>query len=59
MSKISLDVSERRVFTFVETDDPDVISGAAFGEDVTLTRVGCECCPGDLGFGRRRGNGHT
>ena len=32
MSKFSLDVLERRVFPFVETDDPDVILGAAFGE---------------------------
>ncbi|MBW1802742.1 MAG: AIR synthase family protein [Deltaproteobacteria bacterium] len=40
MSKFSLDVLERRVFPYVETDDPDVILGAAFGEDVALTRVG-------------------
>lgn len=40
MSKFSLDVLQRRVFPFVETDDPDVILGAAFGEDVVLTRVG-------------------
>jgi len=40
MSKFSLEVLERRVFPFVKTDDPDVILGAAFGEDVALTRVG-------------------
>ncbi len=40
MSKFSLDVLQTRVFPFVETDDPDVILGAAFGEDVALTRVG-------------------
>jgi hydrogenase maturation factor len=40
MSKFSLDVLERRVFPFVEAGDPDVILGAAFGEDVALTRVG-------------------
>ena len=40
ISKFSLDVLERRVFPLVETDDPDVILGAAFGEDVALTRVG-------------------
>jgi hydrogenase expression/formation protein HypE len=40
MSKFSLGVLERCVFPFVETEDPDVILGAAFGEDVALTRVG-------------------
>jgi len=40
MSKFSLDVLERCVFPFVESDDPDVILGAAFGEDVALTWVG-------------------
>jgi len=40
MSKFSLDVLQRRVFPFVEAHDPDVILGAAFGEDVALTRVG-------------------
>jgi hydrogenase expression/formation protein HypE len=40
MSKFSMDVLERRVFPFVETDDPDVILGVAFGEDVALTKVG-------------------
>jgi len=40
MSKFSLDVLQKRVFPFMETDDPDVILGAAFGEDVALTRVG-------------------
>jgi len=36
MSKFSLEVLERRVFPFIETEDPDVILGAAFGEDVAL-----------------------
>jgi hydrogenase expression/formation protein HypE len=41
MSKFSLDVLQRCVFPFVgESDDPDIILGAAFGEDVALTRVG-------------------
>lgn len=40
MSKFSLDVLQRCVYPFVETNDPDVILGAAFGEDVALTRVG-------------------
>jgi hydrogenase expression/formation protein HypE len=40
MSKFSLDVLERRVFPFCQTDDPDVILGASFGQDVALTRVG-------------------
>ncbi len=42
MSKFSLDVLQRRVFPFARTDDPDVLLGAAFGEDVSLTRVGDE-----------------
>jgi hydrogenase expression/formation protein HypE len=42
MSKFSLDVLQRRVFPFVKADDPDVLLGAAFGEDVALTRVGDE-----------------
>ena len=40
MSKFSLEVLERCVFPFVETEDPDVLLGAAFGEDVALTRIG-------------------
>ena len=40
MSKFSLDVLQRCVFPFTTTDDPDVILGAAFGEDVALIRVG-------------------
>jgi thiamin-phosphate kinase len=40
MSKFSLDVLQRCVFPFVEADDPDIILGVAFGEDVALTRVG-------------------
>ena len=33
MFKFSLEVLERCVFPFTETEDPDVILGAAFGED--------------------------
>lgn len=40
MSKFSLDVLQRCVFPFTTSDDPDVILGATFGEDVALTRVG-------------------
>lgn len=40
MSKFSLDVLQKRVFPFTGADDPDVLLGAAFGEDVALTRVG-------------------
>jgi hydrogenase expression/formation protein HypE len=40
MSKFSLDVLQRRVFPFAKADDPDVILGSAFGEDVALTRIG-------------------
>ena len=40
MSKFSLDVLQRRVFPFAQADDPDILLGAAFGEDVALTRVG-------------------
>jgi len=40
MSKFSFDVLQRCVFPFVQTNDPDVILGATFGEDVALTRVG-------------------
>lgn len=40
MSKFSLDVLNRRVFAHTHSNDPDVILGAAFGEDAALTRVG-------------------
>ena len=40
MSKFSLDVLQRCVFPYVGTDDPDILLGSAFGEDVALTRVG-------------------
>jgi hydrogenase expression/formation protein HypE len=40
MSKFSLDTLQQRVFPFVQAEDPDIILGAAFGEDVALTRVG-------------------
>jgi len=42
VSKFSLDVLQRRVFPFARADDPDILLGAAFGEDVSLTRVGEE-----------------
>jgi hydrogenase expression/formation protein HypE len=38
----NLDVLERCVFPFVRADDPDVVLGAACGEDVALTKVGDE-----------------
>jgi hydrogenase expression/formation protein HypE len=40
MSKFSLEVLQRCVFPFTQSDDPDILLGAAFGEDVALTRVG-------------------
>ena len=40
MSKFSLNELKKHVFPFVGTNDPDVILGAAFGEDVALTRIG-------------------
>ena len=40
MSKFSLKDLKKHVFPFVDTNDPDVILGAAFGEDVALTRIG-------------------
>lgn len=40
MSKFSLEVLQRCVFPFASSDDPDVVLGATFGEDVSLTRVG-------------------
>ena len=40
MSKFSLDVLQERVFPFVQADDPDIALGAAFGEDVAMTRIG-------------------
>lgn len=39
MSKYSLNVLKRSVYSFAGTHDTDVILGAAFGEDVALTRV--------------------
>ena len=39
MSKYSLNVLKRSVYSFVGTHDTDVILDAAFGEDVALTRV--------------------
>jgi hydrogenase expression/formation protein HypE len=42
VSKFSLDVLQRCVFPFAQANDPDIILGAAFGEDVALTRVGSD-----------------
>lgn len=39
MTKFSYDVLKRCVFPFVGPDAPDVILGAAFGEDVAVTRI--------------------
>jgi hydrogenase expression/formation protein HypE len=40
MSKFSLDVLQERVFPYTKAEDPDIVLGAAFGEDMALTRVG-------------------
>jgi hypothetical protein len=40
MSKFSLDILEKYVFPFTDTQDPDVILGAAFGEDIALSQIG-------------------
>lgn len=40
MSKFSLDILQQCVFPYVQTNDPDIILGGVFGEDVALTRVG-------------------
>ena len=40
MSKFSLDVLNRCVYPYLKSSDPDVLSGAVFGEDVALTKVG-------------------
>ncbi len=40
MSKFSLDVLQKRVFPFTTASAPDIVLGAAFGEDVALTKVG-------------------
>lgn len=42
MSKFSLEVLNQYVYPHFETDDPDVIVGSTFGEDVALTRVGSQ-----------------
>ncbi len=39
MSKFSLEVLQNCVYPFLSSDDPDVILGASFGEDVALTRI--------------------
>jgi hydrogenase expression/formation protein HypE len=40
MSKFSLRVLSERVYPFTGVDDPDVIMGAAFGEDAAMVRIG-------------------
>jgi hydrogenase expression/formation protein HypE len=40
MSKFSVDVLNRCVYPYFKPDDPDVLLGAVFGEDVALTRLG-------------------
>ena len=40
MSKFSLEVLNRIVFPHFHSEDPDILQGAVFGEDVALTRVG-------------------
>jgi len=40
MSKFSFDALKRRVFPVTVTNDPDVLLGAALGEDMALTKVG-------------------
>ena len=39
MSKFSLEVLNRCVYPYMKSSDPDVIMGAVFGEDVSLTRI--------------------
>jgi len=39
MSKFSLDVLQKYVHPHIDSNDPDVILGAVFGEDVALTRI--------------------
>lgn len=40
MSKFSHEVLQRCIFPYVKNQDPGVILGAAFGQDVALTKVG-------------------
>lgn len=40
MSKFSLEVLNRCVYPHFQTNDPDVLLGAVFGEDVALTKIG-------------------
>ncbi len=42
MAKFSYDVLQECVYPFTSSDDPDVLLGASFGEDISLTRVGGE-----------------
>lgn len=39
MSKFSLDVLNQCVHPYIDNNDPDVVLGAVFGEDIALTRV--------------------
>jgi len=40
VSKFSYQVLQECVYPYTDSDDPDVILGASFGEDVSLTRIG-------------------
>lgn len=40
MSKFSLEILNQYVYPYFKTDDPDVIMGSTFGEDIALTRCG-------------------
>lgn len=40
MSKFSLDVLKKHVYPYQGSEDPDVLLGSSFGEDVSLARVG-------------------
>ena len=40
MSKFSLDVLQRCVYPYFQSEDKDVVLGSIFGEDVALTRIG-------------------
>ncbi len=53
MSKFSLDVLQRRVFPFAQSDDPSVILGTVFGEDMALTREGYRLRRGSDNANRR------
>jgi hypothetical protein len=49
MSKGSPEVFKRRAFPFTQSDGSDILLGAAFGEDVALTRVGNDILASHVG----------